>query len=454
MANNNSYTHSTLLLAQSNGNSKRGNFISLLHKVTPKLHHEALNGAEIALWMTLHDFQFGQYYATPDQRRIATLLNTTQSTISRRMKVLRALRLITLLPENKLKSQIRSRQRICVHEKPQPVDKILRFDQNFIAFLAENTHKGNQRFRQICREELYAIPKQTLLQYNIVLAALYSNQETETENNLNKKEKNSEKTISFTQKPPHKSRYASVMHEEGTVMHPLCTSESRYASVHNGKNPEYTYNRGRAPAQRRIKNLKIFNNNHTPLRGGCGGGGHFQFFDEKPTNVLVEKLQCTYNRTTAHAVLNHLKRGHYTHLGRSFKHQITADEANIILISLLSKLVKYPIPYVTALLLRASQEELTFQGEEITLWRKITDELRKQQQLISNQTRQAKMDAIDLPDGTVLIGKKSGKSYKVKAQSILGGGDKRDGVHPYAVTDITQIRALIVTGNLKIKAKA
>ena len=57
-----------------------------------------LDAEEIRLWMLCQAMQQGRGHITPDQRQIASILNTTQSTISRRLKTLRALRYLALLP--------------------------------------------------------------------------------------------------------------------------------------------------------------------------------------------------------------------------------------------------------------------------------------------------------------------------------------------------------------------
>ena len=59
-----------------------------------------MDGGEIRLWMLLREMSRGRQHIVADQKQIATLLDTTQSTISRRFKMLRALRVIALLPSN------------------------------------------------------------------------------------------------------------------------------------------------------------------------------------------------------------------------------------------------------------------------------------------------------------------------------------------------------------------
>ena len=68
-----------------------------------------MDGNEIRLWMLFRDMQQGRSYITPDQRQIAEMLGTAQSSISWWLKVLRALRVIALLPQ--MAKSRRERQR-------------------------------------------------------------------------------------------------------------------------------------------------------------------------------------------------------------------------------------------------------------------------------------------------------------------------------------------------------
>ena len=123
-----------------------------------------LDGNEIRLWMLFRDMQQGRSHITPDQRQIAEMLGTAQSSISRRLKVLRALRVIALLPQ--MVKKRRERQRYTVFPTPAPVDTVLALDSNYLVFLQEEGRHGGKRLRQLCRDELFALPRE---RYDIYL---------------------------------------------------------------------------------------------------------------------------------------------------------------------------------------------------------------------------------------------------------------------------------------------
>ena len=116
-----------------------------------------MDGNEIRLWMLFRDMQQGRSYITPDQRQIAEMLGTAQSSISRRLKVLRALRAIALLPQ--MAKSRRERQRYTVFAEPAPVDTVLALDSNYLVFLQEEGQHGSKRLRQLCKDELFALPR-------------------------------------------------------------------------------------------------------------------------------------------------------------------------------------------------------------------------------------------------------------------------------------------------------
>lgn len=116
-----------------------------------------MDGNEIRLWMLFRDMQQGRSYITPDQRQIAEMLGTAQSSISRRLKVLRALLVIALLPQ--MAKSRRERPRYTVFTKPAPVDTVLALDSSYLVFLQEAGQHGGKRLRQLCKDELFALPR-------------------------------------------------------------------------------------------------------------------------------------------------------------------------------------------------------------------------------------------------------------------------------------------------------
>ena len=124
-----------------------------------------LDAEEIRLWMLCQAMQQGRGHITPDQRQIASILNTTQSTISRRLKTLRALRYLALLPGRA--KNIRERQSYIVYSQPASIETVLLVDQHYLIFLQDESRKGGSRLRQLCKDELFALPRD---QYELYLA--------------------------------------------------------------------------------------------------------------------------------------------------------------------------------------------------------------------------------------------------------------------------------------------
>ncbi|WP_314912052.1 hypothetical protein [Cardiobacterium hominis] len=124
-----------------------------------------LDAEEIRLWMLCQAMQQGRGHITPDQRQIASILNTTQSTISRRLKTLRALRYLALLPGRT--KNIRERQSYIVYSQPASIETVLLVDQHYLIFLQDESRKGGSRLRQLCKDELFALPRD---QYELYLA--------------------------------------------------------------------------------------------------------------------------------------------------------------------------------------------------------------------------------------------------------------------------------------------
>ena len=161
------YKNNAMFIAARNGRQTSPVAVSVL-RPRVSLDVDVLNtldAEEIRLWMLCQAMQQGRDHITPDQRQIASILNTTQSTISRRLKNLRALRYLALLPGRT--KNIRERQSYIVYSQPVSVETVLEVDAHYLIFLQDEGGKSGGRLRQLCRDELFALPRD---QYDLYLA--------------------------------------------------------------------------------------------------------------------------------------------------------------------------------------------------------------------------------------------------------------------------------------------
>ena len=359
-----------------------------------------LDAEEIRLWMLCQAMQQGRGHITPDQRQIASILNTTQSTISRRLKTLRALRYLALLPGRA--KNIRERQSYIVYSQPASIETVLLVDQHYLIFLQDESRKGGSRLRQLCKDELFALPRD---QYELYLALPADASASEED--------------------------AGTITDEGvpqTISLPLCTAASR------GEKRGDIYNRARmhprvharTPTHRGIKN-KVFNNNQTSLDGGCGGKvcKKFAYFAQDYFAELLDRLHAKYGKRTTHAVCNLLKQGSYEMDGTVFRHQTDEEDAAIVLMSLLDQAVKVPQRYVTKLLYRAHLGELTYVGDQ-------HQRLNDIRQMLADAAWREQLEALHIADGSVLTNA-HGNACLVEQQRLQGNAPAW---HGRAVEDI------------------
>ena len=221
-----------------------------------------------------------------------------------------------------------------------------------------------------------------------------------------------------------------------------------------------TETRAGAPTQIGIKSSgRRFNqtSNH-PDGWGCGGrktetgdanGSPFAFLDALPLSRLIPHLQTRYGNKTTHALLNRLKAGSYTFRGESFYHRVDADEAAVVLMSLLDREVHTPLNFVDGLIHRAAQGNLTFQGGQYQRFQTLTAD--------PDRDEKPAAPAPELPDGTRLIGR-SGTHYCITNRCLINeatgthGGSREDGVHPFRVQSVEEIAGLVQAGCLQIVA--
>ena len=382
-----------------------------------------LDAEEIRLWMLCQAMQQGRSHITPDQRQIASILNTTQSTISRRFKTLRALRYLALLPGRT--KNIRERQSYIVYSQPASIETVLLVDQHYLIFLQDESRKGGSRLRQLCKDELFALPRD---QYELYLALPAGEPAPEQDTGTKTDEAESPLCTPASRGEEAESPLCMPASRGEEAESPLCTPASR------GEKREDIYNRARmhprvharTPTHRGIKN-KVFNNNHTSLDGGCGGkvGKKFAYFAQDYFAELLDRLNAKYGKRTTHAVCNLLKQGSYEMDGTVFRHQTDEEDAAIVLMSLLDQAVKVPQRYVTKLLYRAHLGELTYVGDQ-------HQRLNDIRQMLADTAWREQLEALHIADGSVLTDA-HGNACLVVQQRLQGNAPAW---HGRAVEDI------------------
>ena len=415
-----------------------------------------LDAEEIRLWMLCQAMQQGRSHITPDQRQIASILNTTQSTISRRLKTLRALRYLALLPGRA--KNIRERQSYIVYSQPASIETVLLVDQHYLIFLQDESRKGGSRLRQLCKDELFALPRD---QYELYLA-LPADEPAPEEDAGTKTDEAVPQTITLplctlasrgeeAESPLCTSAsrgeeadppLCTSASRGGEAESPLCTAASRDEEAESplctpasrGEKRGDIYNRARmhprvharTPTHRGIKN-KVFNNNQTSLDGGCGGKvcKKFAYFAQDYFAELLDRLHAKYGKRTTHAVCNLLKQGSYEMDGTVFRHQTDEEDAGIVLMSLLDQAVKVPQRYVTKLLYRAHLGELTYVGDQ-------HQRLNDIRQMLADAAWREQLEALHIADGSVLTDA-HGNACLVEQQRLQGNAPAW---HGRAVEDI------------------
>ena len=401
-----------------------------------------LDAEEIRLWMLCQAMQQGRGHITPDQRQIASILNTTQSTISRRLKTLRALRYLALLPGRT--KNIRERQSYIVYSQPASIETVLLVDQHYLIFLQDESRKGGSRLRQLCKDELFALPRD---QYELYLA-LPADASASEEDAGTITDEGVPQTISSPLCTPAsrseeaESPLCTAASRGEEAESPLCTVASRGEEAESplctpasrGEKRGDIYNRARmhprvharTPTHRGIKN-KVFNNNQTSLDGGCGGKvcKKFAYFAQDYFAELLDRLNAKYGKRTTHAVCNLLKQGSYEMDGTVFRHQTDEEDAAIVLMSLLDQAVKVPQRYVTKLLYRAHLGELTYVGDQ-------HQRLNDFRQMLADAAWREQLEALHIADGSVLTDA-HGNACLVEQQRLQGNAPAW---HGRAVEDI------------------
>ena len=383
-----------------------------------------LDAEEIRLWMLCQAMQQGRGHITPDQRQIASILNTTQSTISRRLKTLRALRYLALLPGRA--KNIRERQSYIVYSQPASIETVLLVDQHYQIFLQDESRKGGSRLRQLCKDELFALPRD---QYELYLALPADASASEEDaGTITDEEAESPLCTPASRGEEAESPLCTAASRGEEAESPLCTPASRSEKRGDIYNRARMHPRvhARTPTHRGIKN-KVFNNNQTSLDGGWGGQvcKKFAYFAQDYFAELLDRLNAKYGKRTTHAVCNLLKQGSYEMDDTVFRHQTDEEDAAIVLMSLLDQAVKVPQRYVTKLLYRAHLGELTYVGDQ-------HQRLNDIRQMLADAAWREQLEALHIADGSVLTDA-HGNACLVEQQRLQGNAPAW---HGRAVEDI------------------
>ena len=438
------YKNNAMFIAARNGRQASPAAVSVL-RPRVSLGVDVLNtldAEEIRLWMLCQAMQQGRDHITPDQRQIASILNTTQSTISRRLKNLRALRYLALLPGRA--KNIRERQSYIVYSQPVSVETVLAVDAHYLIFLQDEGGKSGGRLRQLCRDELFALPRD---QYDLYLAlpADCPGLEQSSEKNAGMM---AEKNV-----PQNDAPLCTPASRAENDESPLCRPASRAENdesplcrpASRGEKCGDIYNRARihprvharAPTHRGIKN-KVFNNNQTSLDGGCGGKASkkFAYFAEDYIAELLDRLNAKYGKRITHAVCNLLKQGSYEMDGTVFRHQTDEEDAAIVLMSLLDQAVKVPQRYVIKLLYRAHLGELTFIGDQ-------HQRLHDIRRALADVTWREQLESLHIADGSVLTDA-HGNAWLVMQQRLQGNAPAWGG------RTVEESKAAVLRGELQL----
>ena len=460
-----------------------------------------MDGNEIRLWMLFRDMQQGRSYITPDQRQIAEMLGTAQSSISRRLKVLRALRVIALLPQ--MAKSRRERQRYTIFAEPAPVDTVLALDSSYLVFLQEAGQHGSKRLRQLCKDELFALPRD---RYDIYLdltaeGSTELGQDSKSnpqginllplcngESSLSKFEsryeaaeiplstdasalskfesRNGNPEIPLSTEASALSKFESRNRDAeiplSTNASPLSKFESRNGDpeipLSTAENGRDIYNRARTRADTcaptRVVELNPTGLINLPSKeGGCGGKGgkDFAFLATDCFAELIRPLEDKYGKPTVHAVLNLLKRGHYSHDGQEFSFRTDEDTAAIVLLGLLDSRVNVPYKYAETLLYRAHCGTLTYLGDQHARLQAIRQRLLDAEEAREEASLRNKLAAIRLTEGMVLLDGQ-GKAYLLVKGELDGKthAGNTDGDVPWHGRNVHDARVGVAREQLRI----
>ena len=427
------------------------------------LFDRILSDGEKICWMALRAL-CENITQLPDQQALAETLGKNRSSISSHLKMLRATRWL-IFSETVRQNNLPTRQTYIIYDKPLPLLEAVNLDQCYLDFITSEADQSRpSRLRDYCRNLVLSINGDTLL-------------ELETFGFRNKLKQVFWYPLTTSGELPdvgnsdsgESSDAENSDNGESSDAENSNNGESSDAeNSDNGESSGDIYNRARtharseprasAPTQIGIKSSgRRFNQtSNQPDGWGCGGrenetddanGSPFAFLSTPPLSRLMPHLQKRYGNKTTHALLNRLKAGHYTFRDENFSHRVDADEAAIVLMSLLDRDVRTPLNFVDGLIHRAAQDNLTFQGGQYQRFQTLTAD--------PDRDEKPAAPAPELPDGTRLIGR-SGTHYCITNRCLINeatgthGGSRADGVHPFRVQGIEEIAGLVQAGCLRI----
>ena len=479
------------------------------------LFDPTLNDGEKVFWGVLRHECMDGNKQMPDQGYLADKLNKSRTSVILYIKMLRATRWLSVSKGVRV-GNLPTRQTYIIHERQISFSEAIRFDDRYVDFiLDEASQSKNHRLKQECSRitqqlgqenypfssEQIFIKRQIILEHSPGNVQKMDNKEATAVQKLDSGGKSPAGKIQKESVPAVQLLDTNVNSdvqklnsgdESGVqkldsgihfdVQNLNNVAKPAVQKMNNGKNPavqslgsdENTvdiYNtahartdavplHARAPTQRRI--IPYGNNdNHPSQDGGCGrkdGIARFAFFDTEPFQRLLEQLATLYSRHNAHAILNCLKRGSYSYKGEDFRHTVNADEAAIILVSLIDRdaasPVQSPLDYTARLIHRAYAGELCFVGNQYQRFLDLSGQtLPTSTTSTPLQDYQAQLAVIgDVAEGDILQGA-SGTLYHIKGgillpvESNLHSANKTDGIG-VSVVGVEEVPALILAGKL------
>ena len=421
----------------------------------------------------------------PDQQVLADALGKNRTSINSYNKMLRATRWIRVA-ETVRQNNLPTRQTCIIYDNPLPLLEAVNLDSHYLPFIISEADQGKQpRLRDYCRELILNLDPNTRfaleafgLRNKLKHSPWYQLDELPAVENSDSGEspavENSDSGESPAVENSDNGESSAVENSDSGESPAVENSDNGESSaVENSDSGESSgdiYNHARtharseprasAPTQIGIKSSgRRFNQtSNQPDGRGCGGrknetddanGSPFAFLDAPPLSRLMPHLQKRYGNKTTHAILNRLKAGHYTFRDERFSHRVDADEAAIVLMSLLDRDVHTPLNFVDGLIHRAMQGNLTFQGGQYQRFLTLTAD--------PDRDEKPAASVPDLPDGTILIGR-SGMRYRITGRCLINeatgtnGGPSEDGVHPFRVQSVEEIAGLVQAGCLRIVA--
>ena len=449
------------------------------------LFDRVLNDSEKIYWSALRALceNITQF---PDQQVLADALGKNRTSINSYNKMLRATRWIRVA-ETVRQNNLPTRQTCIIYDNPLPLLEAVNLDSHYLPFIISEADQGKQpRLRDYCRELILSLDPDTRfaleafgLRNKLKQSPWYQPTELPAVESSDSGEssvvENSDSGESSVVENSDSGESSVVENpdsgESSAVENPDSGECSAVENPDSGEKSGDIYNRARthartepragAPTQIGIKSSgRRFNNpSNQPDGWGCGGregdvsdadGSPFAFLDAPPLSRLIPHLQARYGNKTAHAILNRLKAGHYTFRDETFRYRVDAEEAAIVLMSLLDRDVHAPLNFVDGLIHRAMQGNLTFQGGQYRRFQELTADPDRDE-------KPATPAVPELPDGTRFIGR-SGSRYRIENRCLINeatgtnGGSREDGVHPFRVQGVEEIVGLVQAGCLRVVA--